>query len=233
MIHWYKRNDTLNEAKIWIDKLATILRNHSENRAKRFLASHYVWDYSFILSQIDTLPPLSKILDAGGGHGALQFLLARKHKVWNMDRNDYADEIAELCQITGTDVNFVQGELRRTEFANGFFDCIISCSALEHNPFEELKKVVAELDRTLKPGGKLVMTLVGWHQDMGYRQYTENDWVKVYTDEKIKALFEGTNLILSGKSNFDEIMLCIIQFQQTYPGYDYPWIPVGVVAEKK
>lgn len=233
MIHWYRKTDvTTSDAKIWIDKLAVILKLHSDDRAKRFLASHYVWDYSFILSQIKDLPPGAVIMDAGGGHGALQFLLARKHEVWNTDRNDYAEEIAELRQITGTEVNFVQGELGQTKFENDFFDCIISCSTLEHNPFEELKKVVTELDRILKPGGKLVMTLVGWYQDMGYRQYIENDWVEGYTDKKIETLFEGTNLKLSGESNFDEIMLCIIQFQQVYPGYDHPWIPVGVVAEK-
>lgn len=234
MIRYYKRTDMVSDwAKTRVENLAAILREHSIDRAVRFLASHYVWDYIFILSQLEGVPYSGKVLDAGGGHGALQFYLARRYQTWNVDRNDFKEEVEALNFTSGTDVCFVQSELSQMEYPDGCFDCIVSCSALEHNPFEDTRKAMKELARVLKPGGKLIMTLVGWHEDIGYREFAENDLVEVYTDEKIKALLEGTGLVLSGESNFDEIMLCIIQFYQTYPGYDHPWIPVGLVAEKK
>jgi len=235
MIHYYKRTDVISDwAKSRIENLAAILREYSLRRATRFLDSHYVWDYPFILSQLKDLPASAKILDAGGGHGVLQFYLAKRYLITNVDRLDFRQEVEELNQSAGTSVEFAQSELCRMEFfADGFFDAIVSCSSLEHNPFEDARSVIRELDRILKPGGKLVMTLVGWHQDMGYREFAENDWVEVYTDAKIKALFEGTGFRLSGESNFDEVMLCILQFYQTYSNYDHPWIPVGVVAQKE
>ena len=112
MIQWYRRLDTLRgEAKIFNDKLTAILRAHSEDRAKRFQSSHYIWDYQFILSNMPCLQKGSRVLDAGGGHGALQFLLARDYDVWNIDRRDYSDEVSELNLISNTNVRFIQSEL--------------------------------------------------------------------------------------------------------------------------
>ena len=45
------------------------------------------------------------------------------------------------------------------EVATGSIDCVVSISALEHNPTSKIPVIVSELTRVLKPGGRLLATV--------------------------------------------------------------------------
>ena len=77
-------------------------------------------------------------------------------------------------------------------------DAIISVSALEHNPPEDLPIVVGELERVLKPSGAMIVTLAAGR---------ERDWLHepsrgwCYTDATLRKVF---GLSPAARSNYDQ-----------------------------
>jgi len=55
--------------------------------------------------------------------------------------------------------SFVQADMISLPFKDNYADYIESLEALEHLPFRDVEKAVAEMCRVLKPGGTLVMML--------------------------------------------------------------------------
>lgn len=65
-------------------------------------------------------------------------------------------------------------------------DAIVSISALEHNSPEELRAVVQELMRVLKPGGKLIATLAA-AKDRDWFHESSKGWC--YTEATLRDIF--------------------------------------------
>ncbi len=100
------------------------------------------------------------VLDAAGGNSPLQYIIASKNIVLNVDLNQ--DHLGEAERSFGhlsqaKNVFHEVGDLRKLRFPRDFFTRIMCVSALEH--IESPEKVVAELWRVLSPGGKLIVTL--------------------------------------------------------------------------
>lgn len=96
---------------------------------------------------IQSLPPEAKILDAGCGEG----VLTEKYK--NAGRH-----------ITGVDLNYesdlvIKGDVLALPFADNTFDAVLFMDVLEHLGFKELDNALGEIKRTLKPGGRLFLTI--------------------------------------------------------------------------
>ena len=81
---------------------------------------------------------------------------------------------------------------------DGSLDAVVAVSALEHNPPEDLGKVVAELMRVLKPGGALLATL-GAARDQDWFHQPSHGWC--YTDGSLRRLF---GLPEDVPSNYDQ-----------------------------
>jgi SAM-dependent methyltransferase len=73
------------------------------------------------------------------------------------------------------------------DVADNSLDAIVSISALEHNTPEGLQKVVAEMVRKLKPGGRLVATL-GAARDEDWFHGDSKGWC--YTASTLRCLFD-------------------------------------------
>lgn len=89
-----------------------------------------------------------KVLDAAGGDAPFQaYLLNLGLEVTNVD-----------LAVTSPyeDVKQVQGDLKNLPFTDGCFDRVTCLSVLEH--IESPEKVLPELWRVLRPGGKLLVT---------------------------------------------------------------------------
>jgi SAM-dependent methyltransferase len=76
-------------------------------------------------------------------------------------------------------------------------DAVVSISALEHNTHDNLRDVVAELTRVVKPGGIISATL-GAAKEEDWLHEPSHGWC--YTDESLRELF---NLSKDFSSNFD------------------------------
>jgi 2-polyprenyl-3-methyl-5-hydroxy-6-metoxy-1,4-benzoquinol methylase len=134
-----------------------------------------------------------------------------------------------------------------SDLPNNSIDAIVSISALEHNPPEDLPVVVHELMRVLKPGSSLVATLTAssgedrWHTPSA-------GWC--YSSESIQRLFSlppdthhnyaDYERLFSGIKNCSELRQNLAGFYFKSDRNGMPWgiwdpqyLPVGVCKLKK
>lgn len=102
-----------------------------------------------------------KVLDLGTGFGInVAFLarwLAKGSAVWTVDpsKEVLADVEAMLDSESARLVRFAVATADDLDFADGFFDLVVSVMVLHH--LEELQPALKEISRVLKPGGLLLV----------------------------------------------------------------------------
>lgn len=84
------------------------------------------------------------------------------------------------------------------EVADNSLDAVVAVSSLEHNTPENLQKVVVEIMRKLKPGGRLLATL-GAARGKDWLHEPSQGWN--YTDESLRRIF---TLAPGAASNYDQ-----------------------------
>lgn len=112
------------------------------------------WDYlptylakmRQVRAWLDTLPPATRVLDAGCGEGVL------------------VEEYATRLAIEGIDPNYSaahvrQGSLLALPFDDATFDRVLCLDVLEHLSFEDQPRALAEIHRVLKPGGEALVSV--------------------------------------------------------------------------
>jgi SAM-dependent methyltransferase len=132
------------------------------------------------------------------------------------------------------------------EIPDNSLDAVVAVSALEHNTPEGLQKVVAEIMRKLKPGGKLLATLCAGRDKDWYHE-PSHGWC--YTDATLRRLFDLPENAPSNYVRYDELFnslrncaelrdkLARIYFQSGDNGmpwgkWDPQYQPVGVCKIK-
>jgi SAM-dependent methyltransferase len=132
------------------------------------------------------------------------------------------------------------------EVPDNSLDAVVAVSALEHNTPEGLQKVVAEIMRKLKPGGKLLATLCAG-KDRDWFHEPSQGWC--YTDSTLRRLFNLSADVPSNYDRHDELLnalrsnaelqdkLARIYFQSGDNGmpwgkWDPQYQPVGVCKIK-
>ena len=106
----------------------------------------YIAKLEAVRRWLDESPKSARVLDAGCGEGVLV--------------EEYSDRLA----IEGIDPNYSSdrvrtGSLTALPFADATFDRALCLDVLEHLSFEEQPRALAELFRTLKPGGELLVSV--------------------------------------------------------------------------
>jgi SAM-dependent methyltransferase len=126
-------------------------------------------------------------------------------------------------------------------------DAVVAVSALEHNPPEGLREVVAELMRVLKVGGKLLATL-GASPDKDWFHKPSQGWN--YTEDSMRAIFNLEPGLESNYKQYDQIFTALRacdELRDNLAGFysqsgenGMPWgvwdpqyVPVGVCKAKK
>jgi ubiquinone/menaquinone biosynthesis C-methylase UbiE len=89
------------------------------------------------------------------------------------------------------------------EIPDNSLDAVVAVSALEHNSPEGLQKVVAEIMRKLKPGGKLLATLCAGKGKDWFHEASQG-WC--YTDATLRRLFDLPADTPSNYSRHDELL---------------------------
>jgi 2-polyprenyl-3-methyl-5-hydroxy-6-metoxy-1,4-benzoquinol methylase len=104
-----------------------------------------------------------KFLDIGCGTGAAAWFIAREgFTVYGIDGSETAIEIVkkvfEKEKLAG---EFKVGDIINLDYPDNFFDCIVDVNALQHNKPENIKIILKQCLRVLKPGGKMFSMMVG------------------------------------------------------------------------
>lgn len=122
------------------------------------------------LTLLQTLEPLvrdyccGRVLDAGAGRGAYRDLLLK-----------FAENYVGM-DVGRSNATDVVGNAQKLPFANGSFDTVFCSQVLEHVPEPWL--ALAEFQRVLKPGGRLILTVphISWlhNEPHDYYRYTKH-----------------------------------------------------------
>lgn len=113
-------------------------------------------------------PPVHnlKVLEVGCGVGDFALYLAQQEAdVTAVDFSEKAIELARTKnELQKKNVNFLIADAQALPFADNSFDLIFSCECLEHIPLPQL--ALAEMQRVLKPSGRLILTTENYSNAM-------------------------------------------------------------------
>src|SRR5262249_12669661 len=118
------------------------------------------------------LPPGSSILDLCCGHGRHSIPLAQRgYQVTGQDLSEFFLQRAQVdAQVEGVSVRWVRGDMREIPFANEFDAVINIFTAFGYFESEaEDQKVLRQVHRALKPGGRFLLELK--HREDVMRHY--------------------------------------------------------------
>ncbi|AKX93945.1 demethylrebeccamycin-D-glucose O-methyltransferase [Moorella thermoacetica] len=142
------------------------------------------------------------ILDVGCGTGNFSLELARRGvKVTGIDISDpMLAKARKKAADAGLAIEFLHADAMNLPFGDNTFDKIVSVTALEFAP--DLKAVLEESYRVLKPGGRMVIGLIGgnslWSRHYEARAAREPDclfrYARFYTLDELLAAMPGKNV---------------------------------------
>lgn len=128
-------------------------------------------------------------LEIGYGSGVLmRFLATQCDELHGIDLHDHAAEVTE--QLRGFDVEAIlaTGSAEALPYETATFDCIVAVSTLEF--IENIELAAAEMNRVLKPNGRLVFVMPGNSPvlDFGLKLVTGESAKNDYGDRRERLL---------------------------------------------
>ncbi|MEX1255196.1 MAG: class I SAM-dependent methyltransferase [Dehalococcoidia bacterium] len=123
---------------------------------RNVLVRELFWRRLGALLSLSRAPSRARVLDFGGGNGVLMPTLSRLYdEVVCVDlRTEMAEELARADGIANAKIQ--AGELSSLGLPGDSCDTIIAADVLEH--IVDLKALIAEFRRLLKPGGELLVS---------------------------------------------------------------------------
>ena len=113
------------------------------------------------MGELCSLDPSSRVLDLGSGYGAAARYLVKTYGC-RVTCLNLAEEQNDICRkmnadaVLGTKIEVVEGSFESVPFPDGSFDVVWSQDAFLHAG--DRGKVVGEMARVLKPGGRAVFS---------------------------------------------------------------------------
>jgi ubiquinone/menaquinone biosynthesis C-methylase UbiE len=156
---------------------------------------------------------------------------------WNVDR---WRRLQNEAKPVGT-IQWIVGNLASMpEIADASFDAVVSLSALEHVPQDELPAVVRELQRVVKPAGRWAITTSA--TDRAETWFHEPARGLCFTPADLGRLFDATNVsrldaadALEAYANCDYLRRHLARFYRTSGQNGMPWgrwnpqyVPAGI-----
>ena len=127
----------------------------------------------------------SRFLDLGCGMGrhSLQFARAG-FDVFALDLSEKAvDYVGLRAREEGLSLSVSSGDMTDLPYASGQMDCLLAFHVLSHTDTPGMKRVVSEMERVVRPGGEIYVTLCSkdtWSfKEAGFPVIDENTVMKV------------------------------------------------------
>ena len=132
---------------------------------KRFSTNPYGW-FNWVFDALAKLSADAKILELGSGPAHLwQNCSSRIPAGWDITLSDLSAGMVDAAWrnlvVTGRSYNFKEIDAQSIPFEDETFDAVIANFMLYHVP--DRPKAIAEIERVLKPGGRLIAATVGDH----------------------------------------------------------------------
>lgn len=160
-----------------------------------FQPTERIVEYPFIHQNMPLNPDSkNKILDVGSAGSYLPFELASKgYQVWSLDFScRYNRYISSYNNFT-----FVEGDIRKTNFPDSFFDFVTGVSVIEHvglvgknTSLDDDKVAAREIFRIIKPGGKFLIT-VPFGKKYGVYTIERGNSFRIYDHSHLEALLSA------------------------------------------
>jgi len=144
------------------------------------------WDSLIALSVIIQNTDKSKmILDAGGERSSLILLWLYQLGYYNLK----CMNLTFKKRTRRGNIEFIPGDLTKTDFPNNYFDAITCISVIEHGVDED--KYFKEMNRILKDGGILITSTDYWETRINTDNLVAyNNPVFVYDKDSVEKLLE-------------------------------------------
>lgn len=124
-------------------------------------------------------------LDLGCGLGRHSFQFAKAgFSVFALDLSDEAvDFVREKASEKDLTIQTFHGDMTYLPFEDGLIDCLLAFHVLSHTDTPGMQRVVAEIERVVKPGGEIYITLCSkdaWsYKEAGFPVIDENTVMKL------------------------------------------------------
>ncbi len=143
------------------------------------------WEYPWMHETLALRPGMS-VLEVGGGLSGFQFVLSREGcRVVNVDPGKKArgkgwvvtpERMASLNRRFGTDVELKNCFVEEAGLPDAAFDCAISISTIEHVPDDDVASILDHVRRSLKPGGRFLLTVDLFLDVTPFTECPSNRW---------------------------------------------------------
>ncbi|KKT28986.1 hypothetical protein A3G55_00460 [Candidatus Giovannonibacteria bacterium RIFCSPLOWO2_12_FULL_44_25] len=109
-----------------------------------------------------------KILDLGCGTGAATWYMAREgFSVVGIDGSKTAIKIARRrFKAEKLKADFKIGDIVKLDWPDNYFDSVTDIASIQSNSYQNIKKIMGEVYRVLKPGGKFFGTMIAEEKNM-------------------------------------------------------------------
>jgi SAM-dependent methyltransferase len=134
-----------------------------------------LWEYAWLYKVLGLASGQARVLDLGGPATHISVLAAIAGcTVTSIDINpefvDHAQDVARILQLRSLEARV--GDMRDLSgLPSDSFDCVMSCSVLEHLTGEDQQTALREMARVLKPGGAIGLTFDFGEPAPGQNEY--------------------------------------------------------------
>ncbi len=167
------------------------------------------WDMPQVVKELQDIKA-NKVLDLGSGTGRHVIYLARNgFSVYGLDNSQEGINTTKQWLKTKklTAKLILQEMTKKLPWENNFFDAIISVQVIHHANIATITKIIAELERVLKKGGFIFITVPKLkNQAMKYKKIEQNTYVPLdgwekglphhyFTQEELADFFFNLNIV--------------------------------------
>jgi len=167
------------------------------------------WDMPQVVKELQDIKA-NKVLDLGSGTGRHVIYLARNgFSVYGLDNSQEGINTTKQWLKTKklTAKLILQEMTKKLPWENNFFDAIISVQVIHHANIATITKIIAELERVLKKGGFIFITVPKLkNQAMKYKKIEQNTYVPLdgwekglphhyFTQEELEDFFFNFNIV--------------------------------------
>ncbi len=101
-----------------------------------------------------------RLLEIGYGSGVFMPELARRCAwLYGIDPHPKTKEVTDNLRQHGVDAALTRGQIEQAPYESGYFDCVVTISALEY--VADIERACAEIRRVLRPGGVFAVITPG------------------------------------------------------------------------